>query len=825
MTDKAVNYQQALTERLNSIRLARALDVLPDLQQKLFHVIAFFIHYNQIDTPSIIDPSTPCGVHGFTLSNAMISACDFLGLTIPESTAPSKAINSNSAAFEGVYAMGSTASFGQNSQSDIDIWLVYNSNLTQAQLKLIEYKNKLISDWFAGFDFEVNIYLVHPMQFRECSAYENCQSVGIENSGSSQHWLLLEEFYRTHIRLAGKVVAWWPDATSQVTKTNANLLYLGDVNSLPATEYFGASLWQLYKGLNKPHKALLKVLLLEVYASEYPHTNLITQQIWQYCEQQDFSVDNDAYLVLFKRIETYLIAQGDNTRLEIIRRCFYLKSGIKLSCLSSKNSTDWRIEKIKSLVNQWQWSHELITILDNNAYWHAGQLKWFNQQLSELLLFSYKNLLMFASKQTLSDRMRVEELGLLARKLHTYFSDDDHLLQPLNRLWSISTAEKSLTIRHCIKTSRFYLYRQPYDKMDVFGVDSLDQQNAFDNHAIHEAGNICSLVAWAVLNGVATTETHWSQVGSSSKRSDKLGYLTRKLIPIMHHVPTVSKRDLCEPWCYQKIVLITNMDGDPTVKWQGQEMMLDYVNANILSLGQAKRSMLSSVAIVSLNSWGEWQSHRFDGRTALLEAISFIILGLKRSNERVDLSIISCSEKFKQQIFNQLKTLLLRCYGLMKKVNQTNTLMHPVTIGEQQYNMYFNSLGMMYRKNDATVQNKNHEDYMLPQSNLSDDPYSSAPSIIHQFIVKGAKQYFLHEQNKILDVFIANEHNQLEHLQYLDTNIEDVVAKESHLYVFDAKKQNKPVFNMPQFFQLVLIEGKLTVMPFGLSVDEMGSAF
>ncbi|WP_350432444.1 class I adenylate cyclase [Shewanella sp. H8] len=825
MTDKMVNNHQELTEKLNSIRLARTLDVLPDLQQNLFHIIPLLIHHNQIDVPGIIDPVTPCGIHDFTLSNTVDAACNALGLPIPEIAIEPKTIQSNTAAFEGVYAMGSTASFGQNSQSDIDIWLVYNSNLTQAQLKLIEYKNKLISDWFAGYDFEVNIYLVHPMQFRECSAYDNCQSVGLENSGSSQHWLLLEEFYRTHIRLAGKVVAWWPDANSQITETNANLLYLGDVNSLPATEYFGASLWQLYKGLNKPHKALLKVLLLEVYASEYPNTTLITQQIWQYCQQQDFSVDNDAYLLLFKRIETYLIAQEDNNRLEIIRRCFYLKSGIKLSSLSTQSSTDWRVEKIKSLVQQWQWSHELITILDNNANWHAGQLKWFNQQLSELLLVSYKNLLKFASKQTLSDRMRVEELGLLARKLHTYFSDDDHLLQPLNRLWSLSTAEKSLTIRYCTKTLRFYLYRQPYDKMEQFYADSRHQQNAFDNHAIHDAESICSLVAWAVMNGIATAETHWSQVGSSSKRSGKLGYLTRKLIPIMHHVPTVSKRDLCEPWCYQKIVLITNMDGDPTVKWQGQEVMVDYVNTNILSLGQTKRSMLSSVAIVSLNSWGEWQSHRFDGRTALLEAISFIILGLKRSNEQVDLSIISCSEKFKQQIFNQLKTLLLRCYGLMKKVNQTNTLMHPIRIGNQQYNMYFNSLGMMYRKNDSTTLNKSHEAYMLPQPNLTDDPYSSAPSVIQQFIVKGAKQYFLHEQNEILDVFIANEHNQLEHLQYLDTNIEDVVAKESHLYVFDAKKQNKPVFNMPQFFQLVLIEDKLTVIPFGLSVDEMGSAF
>ncbi|WP_350563472.1 class I adenylate cyclase, partial [Psychrobacter sp. CAL346-MNA-CIBAN-0220] len=85
--------------------------------------------------------------------------------------------------------------------------------------------------------------------------------------------------------------------------------------------------------------------------------------------------------------------------------------------------------------------------------------------------------------------------------------------------------------------------------------------------------------------------------------------------------------------------------------------------------------------------WGEWQSHRFNGKTALLEAISFIILGLKRSNEQVDLSIISCSAKLKQPIFNQLKTLLLRCYGLMKKVNQTNTLMHPITIGDQHYSM------------------------------------------------------------------------------------------------------------------------------------------
>lgn len=819
MTDKTADYQKDIAEQLNGIRLTRALSILPDLQQKLFHLIPFLIQYNQIDVSGIIDPKTPCGIHNFILSDVMVSACNAFSLAIPDVN------HSNADVFEGVYAMGSTASFGQNPQSDIDIWLVYNSTLTQDELKLIEYKNKLITDWFAGFELEVNFYLVHPMQFRERSAFANCQPVGLEHSGSSQHWLLLEEFYRTHIRLAGKIVAWWPDANNQDSESNPSLLYLGDVNSLPATEYFGASLWQLYKGLNKPHKALLKVLLLETYASEYPHTQLITQQIWQYCEQQNFSTDNDAYLLIYQRIEAYLIAQGDDNRLEIVRRCFYLKSGVTLSCLSPHSEADWRVEKIKSLVKHWAWSDELVATLDNSPHWHTGQLKWFNQQLSELLLVSYKNLLQFASKHALSDRMRVEELGLLARKLHTYFSDDDHLLQPLNRLWSLSTAEKSLTIRYCAKASRFYLYRQAYNKRDRSQVTAHNRQHDASHDSIHDADNVCSLVAWSVMNGLATVETQWSQVGRGKRRGDKLAYLTRKLIPVMHNVPTVYKRDLCEPWCYKKIVLITNMDNDPTAQRHGQKLMLEPINASVLSFGQQKISMLSSVAVVCLNSWGEWQSHRFNGQTALLEAISFVILGLKRSNEQVDLSIISCSAQLKQPIFNQLKTLLLRSYGLMTKVNQTDTLMHPITIGDQHYGMYFNSLGMMYRKINLITDKDSHKTDVLPNPYLVDDPRAIVPSVILQFITMGAKQYFLRERLQTLEVFIADECNQLEYLQYQHAKMNDFVVKESHLYVFDEKKQRHPVFNMPQFFQLVLIEETLTVMPFGLSPDEMGSAF
>lgn len=47
-------------------------------------------------------------------------------------------------------------------------------------------------------------------------------------------------------------------------------LDLGGLSSLSAEEYFGASLWQLYKSIDSPYKAVLKTLLLEAYSTGIP---------------------------------------------------------------------------------------------------------------------------------------------------------------------------------------------------------------------------------------------------------------------------------------------------------------------------------------------------------------------------------------------------------------------------------------------------------------------------------------------------------------------------------------------------------------------------
>ena len=55
----------------------------------------------------------------------------------------------------------------------------------------------------------------------------------------------------------------------------------GGLGSLSANEYFGASLWQLYKGIDYPYKSLLKILLLETYSWHYPNTYLISREFKQ----------------------------------------------------------------------------------------------------------------------------------------------------------------------------------------------------------------------------------------------------------------------------------------------------------------------------------------------------------------------------------------------------------------------------------------------------------------------------------------------------------------------------------------------------------------
>ncbi|QSX36934.1 class I adenylate cyclase [Shewanella sedimentimangrovi] len=791
-----------LSERLNCVRQARALALLTPLQRHLFHSISLLLHFHGPRLPGYNGHETPCGIADFALIEEMQQAAKTLSLTLP------KLVPELPAAIEGVYAMGSTGTLGQNPRSDLDIWVIHDAAMQGSELSMLKDKLHKLHLWYEGYGFEVNFYLVHPQQFS--AGKPHGQRLATEHSGSAQHWLLLEEFYRSQIRLSGRPLAWWPQASKF-----PECLSLGDEHNLPASEYFSASLWQLYKGLANPHKALLKVMLLETYAVSYPKTVLLTDKVWQHTCEGDFSSANDPYFLLYEAVEQYLLQKEDWHRLEIVRRCFYLKCGVRLSWESQ--ARDWRWHKLKKLVGDWAWPESLIQTLDDCEHWHSGQLQWFNAQLNELLLASYQTLLHFASAHGLREGLRIEELGMLTRKLHTFFREDKQQIIKFNRLWSQSVLEPELLLRRD-SDGAFSLYRKP--------------EGADPATLLFQSDSLARLIAWACINGVCDGRSRWTLTGELPLSAKDVRQLTERILPwVAGRSPKVSKQDLCHPWHYRKAIVLLNIEQDPSIAWEGQEVMVDVTHANLFSLGRKQRNVLGSIDLLLLNSWGEWQCCQFNGEEALLEALTFMMPGLRRADEDVVVEVISCAAKLSVQLEIALSTLLKRLLAIGAQVKSSSTLMQPLQVGKRRFGLFFNTMGLKYQDlSDAKslYQQVFHTELLeLPRPDMGDDPFSSAPEVIQQYAAAEVIQYFLRPREEGLDVFILNADNELSHFIQHGSHIEELVSKVSCQHVFDGLFEVKRRFNLPQFFLLERCEGELRVLPFanamGAQREEMGA--
>ncbi|MCF1427413.1 MAG: class I adenylate cyclase [Shewanella sp.] len=794
--------KQELATRLNAVRLARAKALLSPLQRQLLKLIPALFQVHQQGLPGYDGPFCPQGIAGFRIDDQVQDILSDLGL-------PPSQEQAGLPALEGVYTMGSSGSFGQNRFSDLDIWLVHHVQLGNYELQQLRQKADLISQWLAQFQLEANFYLVHPQQFTtRLDDDAPDRAMGHEHSGTAQRWLLLEEFYRSHICLAGKMIAWWPDA-----RPAEGLLLLGDVHQHLASEYLGAALWQLYKGLEAPHKALLKVLLLEAYAADGQSLELVSDRLWQRTEAGDFSAGNDPYFILYEFIEGYLTDLGDTRRLELIRRCFYLKCGVRLT--AHQPVVDWRYYKLKSLVQEWGWDEPLLRTLDAAERWHAGQLSWFNKQLNELMIRSYKTLLKFAASHQLSSDMRIDELGMLTRKLHTYFSGDSDQLVRFNLLWSQGVGEQRLRI---VRDNSWSLLR-------------MDSDIDLDGELLYQGKSLAAVLCWACINSVATAQTRWFHERADTLHHDRrVQQLVRRVLPLLPQTEVkVSKEDLCHPWFFRQVMFVLNLQEDPTAQWLGQEMMVDRLNANVLSLGRSRQNMLATIDILSINNWGEFHIHQYTGELALLQALTYVAPGLKRSKEPVQLNVLSYSSRLNAQLAHTVQNYLEQAARLSQHSKTATTLMQPLQIGKRRFGLFYKTTGLVWQDlSDArSLFQQLVKGHMvsLPRPELPNEPLATLPEAIQHYATRGVTQYFIRQDGLDLDVFVLDEHNQQQHFLQKNSDISEMVKRISHQFVFNEHHTSGSHFNMPQFFRLERVDGELTLSPFGVARREFNREF
>lgn len=661
-------YIETLKQRLdaiNQLRVDRALAAMKPAFQRVYSLLPTLLHHHHPLMPGYLNGNVP---HGICLYTPDETQQDYLNDLEDKWGSPFDKPASGELPITGVYSMGSTSSIGQSCSSDLDIWVCHQSWLDNEERSRLQQKCSLLEKWAASMGVEVSFFLIDENRFR----HNESGSLGGEDCGSTQHILLLDEFYRTAVRLAGKRILWNMvpgeeeahydeyvlSLYAQGALTPNEWLDLGGLSSLSAEEYFGASLWQLYKSIDSPYKAVLKTLLLEAYSWEYPNTQLLATDIKHRLHQGEIvSFGLDAYCMMLERVTRYLTDINDTTRLDLARRCFYLKVCEKLSL--AKACVGWRREILSQLVSEWGWSEERLAMLDNRANWKIERVREAHNELLDAMMQSYRNLIRFARRNNLSVSASPQDIGVLTRKLYAAFEALPGKVTLVNPQISPDLSENDLTFIHVpvgrANRTGWYLYNQA-PAMDSIVSHQPLEYNRYLN----------KLVAWAYFNGLLTPQTRLHIKSGNLCDTAKLQEL---VADVSHHfplrLPAPTPKALYSPCEIRHLAIIVNLENDPTAAFRNQVVHFDFRKLDVFSFGQQQQCLVGSIDLLYRNSWNEVRTLHFSGEQSVLEALKTILGKMHQDAAPPESVEVFCySQHLRGLIRTRIQQLVSECIEL-----------------------------------------------------------------------------------------------------------------------------------------------------------------
>jgi adenylate cyclase class 1 len=622
----ATHVQQAIARFMvvNDNRIARVREGLQIKQQQCFDLLPLLFHVNLEQLPGFLaHTDTPSGFANFHPDDSLLRLANSitrgqfghrLNLTKPQLSA--------------MYLMGSSGSIGQSTSSDIDIWLCYNSELTDHEIQLLEEKAQRVSRWATEFNLEVHFFLMNAHRFQGGEQ----QSLTGENCGSTQHTLLLDEFYRTAQLLAGNIPAWWlvPSDYEHQYKETIDELYaqgcikinnctdFGPVSNLPAGEFIGAGMWQIYKAIDAPYKSVLKLILLEVYASQYPKIDSLAHEFKSDIYRMLLSADDlDPYVMLYRRIESYLIEREEPQRLELIRRCFYFKVGLNLS--KSTRTYNWRRDFMELLVNSWGWTKSTVSHLDNYRSWSIEEVISERRLLINELTHSYRFLTEFSSDHHSSHLMSQRDLLILSRKLHTAFD---------RRPGKIDFIRIGLDVDLSNEKIRIY-ERESKQEPGVFLWAAYNQplENDPPPSPLKYSNGLLETLLWSHLNGLLSAHLHIPVYPIQQTITEFEIRMTlssmRQLIPTP--MPKIESTSFYHPAILTKVIMFINLGRDPLHYLSAKGLQKISARSNSLDFSSLRENLVLSVDMVLVNTWGEVVVERYTDHDATTKALKSIV--------------------------------------------------------------------------------------------------------------------------------------------------------------------------------------------------------
>jgi adenylate cyclase class 1 len=607
---------------LNDARLARTRDALRPRQRDFLDLLPLFFHINHPLLPGYNAKDCPAGVFGYAPDTAAMEAVTRLGRAFHFSRHVHRHLT-----IQAIYLMGSPGSVAYSGDSDFDVWLCHAPALDERQLRSLRDKAEAVQSWAAGLDLKVHIFLVHPDQFRRGET----EALSDESSGSAQQRLLLDEFYRTSLRVAGMYPIWWlvpPDqevAYDHYVEEIRHQRYLhardlidfGGLGHVPAEEFLGAAVWQLYKGIDSPYKSVLKLLLLECYAREYPYLDLLSMRFKHAVYHGHVDPDRlDPYLMMLDKVEEYLKGRGESERLNLARRCFYFKVDENLSD-DEPAAARWRRGLLGRRAREWGWSRAELFVLDSRHTWKVDKITEERRVLFEALSESYRFLSGFARRYAGSALISQRDLNILGRKLYSAFERKAGKVDLLGRGFATNLVERQLTVHEVIDDT------QGLSSWVLFQ-GAVRPEDAFEHTPVKRFRYVTEMVAWCYFNRVIDKSTHVVVFARQSRLTT--GEL-KAMIGRMHAVfPDRASAfggvsDFAEPAQVVHTTLFINAGLDPLARSEHAEGRIASGRSDALSYGGLGENLVHTVDQVVVTTWQEVLTYHFSGAKGLMDCL------------------------------------------------------------------------------------------------------------------------------------------------------------------------------------------------------------
>ncbi|NNL56761.1 MAG: class I adenylate cyclase [Pseudomonadales bacterium] len=627
---------------INRIRLQRLQHALLPGQRIFLDLLPLLFHINHPALPGYGNAAVPTGIRHFKVSREAVKAARSLSKTFALQRDPNPELQ-----ISAIYLMGSSGSLAHNNRSDLDIWICPAGPLDDETQRALQKKCDALTEWASKLCLEAHFFIMHDASFRE----QQRAAMDKENCGRTQHFLLLDEFYRTAVQLAGSTPLWWfvPQSFDHeygsYSETLLGKRYIsemactdfGSAATIPAHEFISAGVWQLYKGIESPHKALLKLLLIEAYAAEPDNANL-SAEFKRRVYEGDYQVDElDPYLQVYRRVESYLKANDAPERLELARRCLYFKAGIKLSCapedvdatgLLSKRLEQpqhWRRNLMHKLVAEWGWKRAQLIKLDQRDQWQFSEMAAEQQQLIKELVNSYRLLSTLVKQQQVDGNNQFDasaleahslELNILGRQLYAAFEQKPHKIARLTAAVAANTAQELITLRQEKNTTGKPIW-----------IAELDAAGQPVREIVKKAESPAEILVWCIANGLANSSTRFNIEPGEHDLTD---YEVRQLLTsLANQLPLrrqaanddAGKERFAKPARVSQCLFIANCGLDPLKVQKDQGLLRVSEKVDPLAFSGVEENLVGSVTLVLINSWQETFCYHFAGADAVNECL------------------------------------------------------------------------------------------------------------------------------------------------------------------------------------------------------------